>query len=125
MNRANNWRSLRNRLTDTGFRFFVHDAEHTLQASSWVDNRANTAAPSGSNRGNFTYSNAEWIHEDLSANPEYRTRFGDLAHRFLFNNGPMTPAIARAIFDARAAQISQAIIGEYARWGMSATNHTY
>jgi hypothetical protein len=124
MNMANNWRGMRNRLTDMGFRFFVHDSEHTLQAPSWVDNRANTNAPNGSNRNNFTYSNAEWIHEDLSANLEYRTRFGDLAQRFLFNNGPMTPANARAIFDARAAQVASAIVADCTRWGTSSTNHT-
>ncbi|MDB6155716.1 MAG: hypothetical protein JWL90_4169 [Chthoniobacteraceae bacterium] len=124
MNQANNWRGMRSRVNGEGFRFFVHDAEHTLQASSWVDNRPNTNAPNGSNRGNFTYSNPEWIHEDLSANPEYRIRFADLAQKFLFNNGPMTPAAAQKLFDARPTQISQAIITDAARWGTSATNHT-
>ncbi|MFD0895816.1 lamin tail domain-containing protein [Luteolibacter ambystomatis] len=124
MNRANNWRGMRNRNTADGFRFFVHDAEHTLNAPSWVANRANTSAPNGSNRGNFTYSNPEWIHEDLSANPEYRIRMADLAQKFLFNGGPMTQATAQALFDARAAQINQAIIPDAARWGTNATNHT-
>lgn len=125
MNRANNWRGMRSRVADVGFRFFVHDSEHTLQASSWVDNRANTAAPSGSNRTDFTYSNPEWIHEDLSANAEYRIRFADIAQKFLFNGGAMTSAPAQALFDARAAQINQAIIPEVVRWGTSSTNHTF
>ena len=124
MNRANNWRGMRNRHGTDGFRFFVHDAEHTLQAGSWVDNRANTNAPNGSNRGNFTYSNPEWIHEDLTGNAEYRMRFADIAQRHLFNGGAMTPAAAQAIFDARAAQIAQAIVPDVSRWGQSATNHT-
>jgi hypothetical protein len=124
MNRANNWRGMRSRVDDVGFRFFVHDSEHTLQASSWVDNRANTAAPSGSNRSVFTYSNPEWIHEDLSGNAEYRIRFADLAQKYLFNNGPMTPVAAQGLFDARATQINQAIIADVARWGQSATSHT-
>ncbi len=124
MNQANNWRGMRSRVSDAGFRFFVHDSEHTLRAPSWVDNRANTGAPGGGNRGNFTYSNPEWIHEDLGGNAEYRMRFADLAQKFLFNNGPMTPAAAQALFDARAAQISQAIIADAARWGTSAGNHT-
>lgn len=124
MNKANNWRGFRNRTTADGFRFFVHDSEHTLNAPSWVSNRANTNAPNGSNRGNFTYSNPEWIHEDLSANPEYRIRFADIAQKSLFNGGPMTQTVAQAMFDARAAQISQAIVPDVARWGTNATNHT-
>ncbi|MGC4016046.1 MAG: lamin tail domain-containing protein [Luteolibacter sp.] len=125
MNKANNWRGMRNRNTSDGFRFFVHDAEHTLNAPSWVANRANTNAPNGSNRSSFTYSNPEWIHEDLSANPEYRIRMADLAQKFLFNGGPMTQTAAQALFDARAAQINQAIIPDAARWGTNATNHTF
>jgi len=123
LNRANNWRGLRNRNTDEGFRFFVHDAEHTLLASNWVLNRANTQAPIRSNRGEFTYSNPEWIHEDLSSNPEYKIRFADFAQKFLLNNGPLTSAKAQVLFDARAAQISQAIIPDVARWGTSTSNH--
>jgi hypothetical protein len=124
MNRANNWRGMRNRLGTDGFRFFVHDAEHSLQATSWVDNRANTNAPNGSNRGNFTYSNPEWIHEDLTGNAEYRMRFADIAQKHLFNGGAMTPTAAQALFDARAAQIAQAIVPDVSRWGQSSTNHT-
>lgn len=124
MNRANNWRGMRNRFGTEGFQFFVHDSEHTMQAGNWVDNRANTNAPNGSNRGNFTYSNPEWIHEDLLGNPEYRIRFADLAQKHLFNGGAMTPSAAQAIFDARANQIAQAIVPDVSRWGQSATNHT-
>jgi hypothetical protein len=124
MNRANNWRGMRNRLGTDGFRFFVHDAEHSIQATSWVDNRANTNAPNGSNRSNFTYSNPEGIHEDLTGNTEYRMRFADIAQKHLFNGGAMTPTAAQALFDARAAQIAQAIVPDVSRWGQSSTNHT-
>ena len=116
MNRANNWRGMRNRFGTEGFRFFVHDAEHTLQVSNWVDNRATNNTTGGSNRSNFSYSNPEWLHEDLAVNPEYRIRIADLAQRHLFNGGAMTPAVAQAIFDARAAQISQAIVPDIVRW---------
>jgi len=124
MNRANNWRGMRNRLGSEGFRYFVHDSEHTLQAPSWIDNRVTTNAPNGSNRSNFTYSNPEWIHEDLSANPEYRIHFADVAQKHLFNGGSMTYAAALALFDARVAQISQSIVPDAARWGRSEFNHT-
>lgn len=123
-NIANNWRGMRNRFTDDGFRFYVHDSEHSMETSLFVTDRVNTAAPNASNRPNFTYSNPEWIHEDLSANIEYRIRFADIVQKHLFNNGVMTTATAQAIFDARAAEISQAIVADASRWGTNATNHT-
>ena len=116
MNRANNWRAMRDRFDTEGFKFFVHDAEHTLQAPAWVDNRATNNTTGGSNRSSFSYSNPEWLHEDLAVNPEYRIRFADLARKHLFNGGAMTPAAAQAIFDARATQISQAILPDIVRW---------
>lgn len=124
MNRANNWRGMRNRLGTEGFKFFVHDSEHTLQANNWVDNRANNNTTGGGNRSSFSYSNPEWLHEDLAVNPEYRIRIADAAQKHLFNGGAMTPTVAQAIFDARAAQISTAIIPDIVRWGRSGNNPT-
>jgi hypothetical protein len=124
MNRANNWRGMRNRLGTEGFKFFVHDSEHTLQAPNWVDNRANNNTTGGGNRSNFSYSNPEWLHEDLAVNPEYRIRIADAAQKHLFNGGAMTPTVAQAIFDARAAQISEAIVPDIVRWGRSENNPT-
>ena len=49
MNRANNWRGFRNRLTGAGWRFFPHDCEHTLLAPSWVNARATNSTTSGTN----------------------------------------------------------------------------
>ncbi|QJE95481.1 CotH kinase family protein [Luteolibacter luteus] len=122
MNRANNWRGMRDRSGTEGFKFFVHDSEHTLQASSWVDNRATNNTTGGSNRSSFSYSNPEWLHEDLAVNPEYRIRIADMAQKHLFNGGAMTPAVAQAIFDARAAQISQAIVPDIVRWAAPGDN---
>lgn len=124
-NRANNWRGFRNRYDEQGWRFFAHDCEHTLLASSWVDGRAISNTTGGSNRSNFTYSNSEWLHEDLATNAEYRLKIADVAQKHLFNNGALTQARALALFNARAAEINQAIIADVVRWGTSATNHTY
>ena len=87
--------------------------------------RATNNTTTGSNRSNFTYSNSEWIHEDLATNAEYKLKIADVAQRHLFNNGTLTPTKAQVLFDARAAQISAAIIADCARWGTNATNHTY
>lgn len=130
LNRANNWRGFRNRLTNDGWRFFPHDCEHTLLAPSWLGTRATgnagagTTPTNGANRTNFTYSNSEWLHEDLATNPEYRLKIADIAQKHLFNGGALTPAAAQSLFDARAAQIDKAIVGDAVRWGTSTANHT-
>ncbi|MEO7317398.1 MAG: chitobiase/beta-hexosaminidase C-terminal domain-containing protein, partial [Chthoniobacteraceae bacterium] len=124
MNRANNWRGFRNRLTDAGWRFFPHDCEHTLLAPSWVNARATNNTTTGTNRTSFTYSNSEWIHEDLATNAEFKLKIADVAQRHLLNGGALASAKAQAIFDARAALIGQAIVADCTRWGTSATNHT-
>ena len=127
-NRANNWRGMRNRLGDAGWRFFPHDSEHTLLAPGWIGTRAiakgSSTTTGGSNRGNFSYSNPEWIHEDLATNLEYRMKIADAAQKHLLNGGVMTSARAQAFFDARAAQLGNAIVADCVRWGTSTTNHT-
>ncbi|MDP2897805.1 MAG: lamin tail domain-containing protein, partial [bacterium] len=111
--RTNNWFGVRNRNGEEGFRFFVHDAEHTL-SKGMTDKTG--PFPCGDQ---FQYSNPQWIHQQLVAHPECRLRFADHAHKDLLNGGLLTadPAIER--FLARAAQIDTAIIAESARWGNS------
>jgi hypothetical protein len=115
--RPNNFRALRRRGLTDPFHFFVHDGESSMVAPEWSNNRANAVNLTSPNRTNFTYSNPEWIHEDLMAHPEYRTVFWDEAQRLLFNGGALTPERAQPIWDALAAQIDQAVIGESIRWG--------
>ena len=119
--RPNNFRVIRRRTLADPFHFFVHDGESSMLAPEWSNNRANAVNLTSPNRANFTYSNPEWIHEDLMAHPEYRTMFWDEAHRLLFNDGPFTPARAQAFWDTLAAQIDQAVIGESIRWGSDFT----
>jgi len=57
------------------------------------------------------------IYAQLRAWPEFRVRFGDRAHRHLFNNGALTASNCIARLQARAAEIDRAIVGESARWG--------
>jgi hypothetical protein len=123
MDKGNNWRCLRRRGADHGYRCFVHDGEHTLLAPSWNPNRA-LARVTGANRGDFAFSNPEWLNADLSSNPEHRVRMGDLAHRFLFNGGPMTPEAARALFDRRVAEVEPVIVADICRWGSNPATHT-
>ena len=57
------------------------------------------------------------VYTRLRENPEFRLRYADHVHRHCFNGGPLTAGGAAAIWEARANEISLAIIGESARWG--------
>ena len=66
------------------------------------------------------------LHRKVEHRPESRIddaiavlkqRFGDRLHKHLFNGGALTPAMAGAIWDARAAELRPAIVAESARWG--------
>ncbi len=91
--RTNNWFGVRNRNGEEGFRYFVHDAEHIM--SRGMTDRTGPY-PCGDQ---FQYSNPQWIHQQLVANPEYRLRFADHAHKHLFNNGLLTADAAVARFE--------------------------
>lgn len=114
--RSNNWFGLRDRNNpNAGFRFFNHDAEHTLGAPfSQVDR---TGPYLRSNQNDFTFANPQWIHQDLTANAEYRLRFADHAQRHFFNGGVLTPEAGTNRFFRKAGQIDKAIRVYSARWG--------
>ena len=121
--KPNNFRALRHQELAAPFHFFVHDGESSVRAPEWVDNRANSVNLTSPNRAQFEFSNPEWMHEDLLANAEYRIAFADEAQRLLFNGGAFTAAKSQPFFDARAAEIDQAVIGESIRWGRNATDN--
>ncbi len=117
--KPNNFRALRRRGTTQPWHFIVHDGESSVRATEWVDNRANAVNLTSPNRADIAFSNPEWMHEDLLANAEYRVAFGDVAQRVLFNGGAFTPAKAQEKWDALAAQIDRAVIGQSLRWGQT------
>ncbi|HXJ75214.1 MAG TPA: lamin tail domain-containing protein, partial [Candidatus Dormibacteraeota bacterium] len=115
-NQPNNWFGMRDRTNpEVGFRFFNSDTEHTLGSpNSQVDR---TGPFGGSNEGNFSFSNPQWMHEELMRNAEYRTRFGDHVQKHFFNGGALTLEAATNRFLAKVAQINKAIRAYSARWG--------
>lgn len=124
--RPNNWFGMRNRANpDAGFRFFNSDCEHTLGAPSW---RADRTGPfwnaSDSSVNNFTYSNPQYMHEELAFNAEYRLRFADHVQRHFFNGGVLTPEAGTNRFLRKAAQITRAMRAYEARWGDGNTSRT-
>jgi hypothetical protein len=122
--KANNWRGFRKRGLDEPWRFIVHDAEQTLGVVAWVPQRAIQNIDGGENRHNVLFSNHEWIHRDLMANAEFKTKMGDMVQKHLRNGGALSPERVIANWDRRAAEIDGAIAVDSARWGTNATNHS-
>lgn len=120
--RPNNWFAMKNRNNpEMGWIFFNSDCEHTLGAPSWqVDRTGPWSGISGSNVGNFTYSNPQYLHEDLMNNAEYRLRFADRVQKHFFNGGALTFSACTNRWWKKANQITKAIRAYSARWGDAA-----
>ena len=116
-NAPNNFYGIRNRDGQSGWQFFRHDGEHTLRYDGGELYRDRTGPfPAGTQ---FQHFNAQWLHQQLTAHPEYVQRFADRVQKWMFNGGPLSTEGSLAIFNARVAEIETAIIGESARWGDS------
>jgi hypothetical protein len=111
---ANNFYAIYNRVEPDGFKFFRHDAEHSLYDLYESRLFAATTVAVGAL---FNQSNPLWMHTHLMLHPEYRMRFVDRVYQCFFNDGVLTPPRCSDRFMARADQIDLAIIGESARWG--------
>ena len=111
---ANNFYAIYNRVNPDGFKFFRHDAEHSLYDLQESRLFAATTVAVGSC---FNQSNPLWMHTHLMAHPEYRMRFADRVYKYFFNDGVLTPKACTDRFMARVHQIETAIIAESARWG--------
>jgi len=110
-NLPNNFYGLYNRENPDGFKFFRHDAEHTL--FELYENRTGPY-PAGQY---VEYFNPQWLHQRLVAHAEYRMRFADRVYEHFFNDGVLTPEVAADFLWARKETIDLAIIAESARWG--------
>ncbi len=113
--RGNNWFASRMRVNNPrqGFRFFVHDFEHTM-LNVWEDR---TGPFTNAAESQFVYSNPMFLHQDLTGNLEYRMRWADRIHHHMFGPGKLTAAAWQARVQALAAQVDPAIAAESARWG--------
>ncbi|MDM7924733.1 MAG: carbohydrate-binding protein, partial [bacterium] len=115
----NNYYGIYNRIGRSGFRFFAHDAEHSIMDPRYSENSdygydRTGPYPAGDQQTKF---NPQWLHQQLSENAEYRLQFADRVYRHFFNHGALTPEKCRERLAVRIAEIDQAVIGESARWG--------
>jgi hypothetical protein len=107
----NNFYAIRDRTGREGFRFLVHDAEHTLLQ---VSEDRTGPFPVGEQLSQF---NPQWLHQQLMQNAEYRMRFADHVQKAFFNGGALTPEASRERMLARVAELAPAVLAESARWG--------
>ncbi|MCF6332405.1 MAG: lamin tail domain-containing protein, partial [Draconibacterium sp.] len=102
-----NYYAARNRIKQTGFRFYTWDAEHVMRYSKVDYNNTKKNDEGGPTE----------IHTLLKKNPEYRMMFADAVYKHCFNDGVLTPENFEKSFLFRKNEIEEAIILESARWG--------
>jgi hypothetical protein len=101
----NNWTAVRRREVGGTFEFFIWDAEYILHDPTLNRTGVNDAASPGQ------------LFANLRLNADFRLRFADRAHEFLFNDGLLTPGPAWARYEALLNQIEDPLVAESARWG--------
>ncbi len=107
-----NWNAARKREAGAGFRFFIWDAEYTLETPPWVpDDRTGVGAASSD-----ADSPARLYHQ-LRSNAEWRLLFADRAHKHFLGNGALATNQTIPRFLRLCDDIDRAIVGESARWG--------
>lgn len=115
-NNANNWFGIRNRTgTKGGFKYFAHDFEHTF----FNTGEDRTGPFINANYDSFTYSNPQFLHQDLMGNAEYLIRWADRVQKHMFNDGALTSTQWFNRINGLAGIVDQTIIAESARWGDS------
>jgi hypothetical protein len=117
--RPNNFWGSYNRVNPNGFKFYRHDAEHTLFS---LDEDRTGPFPAGERQEHF---NPQWLHQQLTANAEYRLLFADRVYRHFFDDGAVTPEKNVARLMTRKNAIDNAIIAESARWGDALRDRPY
>lgn len=117
---GHNWRAARKREAGAGYLMLPWDSEFALSPNGpgVINNpqplsnalNVNVTGRDGNGR-------PSGLHQDLSANAEYRMRFADRVQLHLFNGGALSPETAGSIWRTRSDLMDEAIIAESARWG--------
>ena len=119
-NVPNNTKAIGNRVEPDGWVWPQHDSEHSLGTGE--NDLVNPLTTAGAQ---LQYFNHQWLHEQMTADVDYRMRFADRVQKHLFNGGLLTAERGVARVNNRASQIDMAIIAESARWGDSKREPPY
>ena len=98
-----NWRAAGGGPNNMPWRFYLWDTERILEGVT-EGGPGGTADPPG-------------LLSALSQIEEFRIRFADRIQMHFFNDGPLTPDKAADRWNARVDELTNAIVGESARWG--------
>jgi len=108
----NNWYVHRNDTSGGPFLFYMWDPEHYLYASN--------------NRTGVNNANSPGIiYDRLRRGPEFQVRFGDRAHKFIFNEGIYSTTSMQTLIQDIADELEPAMNCESARWGDEHTSSPY
>ena len=117
---SNNVFAIYNRERPDGFKWFRHDAEHSLGANGGLNEaRLLTDSTDRSIGQEWRHFNPAWLHLRLTANAEYRLRFADRVNELFHTRDVFSASGNIARWSQRADRIRQAVIGASARWGDS------
>ena len=100
-----NWRAAGGGPENKPWHFYSWDAEHVLEG---INESQVNSLPDSDPTGLLGYL------DDIE---EFRVRFGDHVHKFLFNNGALIPENNIQRWLKRADELELAVIAESARWG--------
>ena len=119
-----NWYATHNRIDPLGrWRYHSWDVEHVMETS--FTNPDLNGALAFDVTGKDNAGGPTEVHQNLTANPEYRLLFADHIHRHFFNGGVLSTQRATDIFWARVMEIEQGMLGEAARWADNRNLHDY
>lgn len=118
-----NWYATRHQFDGTGWRYHSWDVEHVMETS--FNDPDLTGALAADLTGKNDTGGPTEVHQNLTANPEYRLLFADHIQRHFFNGGILSREAATDVFWARVLEIEQAMLGEAARWADNRNPHDY
>jgi len=115
---SNNIFAVYNRVEQDGFKWFRHDAEHSLGSNGGLnEGRLLTDATDRRIGQNWSHFNPAWLHLRLTANAEYAIQFADLVNDRFHHGGALSPQANIRRWRGRSDSIDLAVIGPSARWG--------
>jgi hypothetical protein len=110
--RPNNFYGMRDRTGPFGFRFFVHDAEHTL-----LNVNENRMGPYPAGDTSVLYSSPQWVWQNSRPTPSSDSASPTTSTGTSSTTACSPPNAPASFSCARTGQLDRAVVGESARWG--------
>ena len=111
-----------------GWKFVLHDSEHTLRDNLLDTNRLGPSAGNGWPAGDSAQQGANAVNKSggqyictqlLKYSADFRAVWADRVYKHLFNTGALSVPVAQARLEALKSEILLPMIAESARWGDS------